>query len=465
MKMGAMKKKAAEVGADPAEVAAALGDDADDPKADLIKVITATFKANLPAAPTQYQSELIVLNRKGSARRSSTKHAQRFELIRELEHAELEEVRGRTIGGGSWDAKKGAFGDTHVVRPDVRVGKASGRDAAGSPPPAEVKFVSEEEQAEIDAENERRRQQEVEQAKRAAEREEAAAKAAEEAEQAHMAAWTVPATLPHITNWVPELRSRNRRGSILRTLNKVHEERLFLAGLSGAGKSTFLEQLVHSDPILITTTPATPFDGKMSLVEPSRNMRLMMWDMNGSPDSRRNTWSDQAERCTCVVFVFDCSDRASLDEAREELMAILANEKLSPTAPLLVWANKMDVRGSITETELSEKLTLWLRADCERRQWCIQGAVMHDRARGMDAGMKWLYMAFSQKPKKSWTSQANIPVESENKSELIVETEWKPPATVKVRATPPPFPAFVSAVGCWWCVTFLSALLSSRGSV
>ena len=52
MKMGAMKKKAAEVGADPAEVAAALGDDADDPKADLIKVITATFKANLPAAPT-----------------------------------------------------------------------------------------------------------------------------------------------------------------------------------------------------------------------------------------------------------------------------------------------------------------------------------------------------------------------------------------------------------------------------
>ena len=101
MKMGAMKKKAAEVGADPAEVAAALGDDADDPKADLIKVITAAFKANLPAAPTQYQSELIVLNRKGSARRSSTKHAQRFELIRELEHAELEEVRGRTIGGGS----------------------------------------------------------------------------------------------------------------------------------------------------------------------------------------------------------------------------------------------------------------------------------------------------------------------------------------------------------------------------
>ena len=72
MKMGAMKKKAAEVGADPAEVAAALGDDADDPKADLIKVITAAFKANLPAAPTQYQSELIVLNRKGSARRSST---------------------------------------------------------------------------------------------------------------------------------------------------------------------------------------------------------------------------------------------------------------------------------------------------------------------------------------------------------------------------------------------------------
>ena len=56
---------------------------------------------------------------------------------------------------------------------------------------------------------------------------------------------------------VPELRSRNRRGSILRSMSKHIEVRNLLVGLNGAGKSTLVEQLAQKDGehIYISTSP------------------------------------------------------------------------------------------------------------------------------------------------------------------------------------------------------------------
>ena len=71
-------------------------------------------------------------------------------------------------------------------------------------------------------------------------------------------------------------------------------------------------------------------------------------------------------------------------------MSTFGDGRLAAQTPLLIWANKMDVEGSITESELSERLALWERPDCSRRQWCIQGSVMHDRGLGVEHGMKWL---------------------------------------------------------------------------
>jgi len=62
---------------------------------------------------------------------------------------------------------------------------------------------------------------------------------------------------PSATTQVPELRSRNRRGSILRSMSKHIEVRNLLVGLNGAGKSTLVEQLAQKDGehIYISTSP------------------------------------------------------------------------------------------------------------------------------------------------------------------------------------------------------------------
>jgi hypothetical protein len=117
-------------------------------------------------------------------------------------------------------------------------------------------------------------------------------------------------------------------------------------------------------------------------------------------------------------------------EAKDELVGIAA--ELPEHVPLLVWANKMDVEGSITETELSERLSLWMRPDCQHRQWCIQGSVVHDMGRGVDHGMKWLYLALSQKQPKKWSSAERHRVENENATESVTPT--KPNAQPAVSA-------------------------------
>ena len=52
----------------------------------------------------------------------------------------------------------------------------------------------------------------------------------------------------------------------------------------------------------------------------------------------------------------------------------------------------MDVVGSINETKLAE-FRFDKRGDCEHRRWCV-----HDHAKGLDHGLKWLYLALQQKP-------------------------------------------------------------------
>jgi GTPase SAR1 family protein len=142
--------------------------------------------------------------------------------------------------------------------------------------------------------------------------------------------------------------------------------------------------------------------------------------MCGEEKARRETWSDQCIMASAIMFVIDVSSPASMHVARDELYEVLSHEELNPTAPLLVWANKMDVVGSITEAKLAEFLALDKRGDCQLRQWCVQGCVMHDHAKGLDHGLKWLYLALQQKPdKKKWKPKAPELIPNDVQAEVI----------------------------------------------
>lgn len=69
-----------------------------------------------------------------------------------------------------------------------------------------------------------------------------------------------------------------------------------------------------------------------------------------------------------MIVVVDSTDRERLSVIREELFKMLANEELSK-AGVLVYANKQDVKGSMTASEISKELDL---TSIKQQQWHIQ---------------------------------------------------------------------------------------------
>ena len=86
-----------------------------------------------------------------------------------------------------------------------------------------------------------------------------------------------------------------------------------------------------------------------------------------------------------MVYVVDSSDAERVGTSRAEFHQILAEEELAD-AVVLVYANKQDVPGALTEAQITEGLGL---ADIKDRQWAIfkTSAI---KGEGLWEGMEWL---------------------------------------------------------------------------
>ncbi len=82
-----------------------------------------------------------------------------------------------------------------------------------------------------------------------------------------------------------------------------------------------------------------------------------MWDVGGQ-DKIRPLWRHYYTGTQGLIFVVDSSDRARIDEARQELTRILGDDEVNK-ALLLVFANKMDIPGAMDQPEVVAKLKLY----------------------------------------------------------------------------------------------------------
>lgn len=84
----------------------------------------------------------------------------------------------------------------------------------------------------------------------------------------------------------------------------------------------------------------------------------------------------------------DSSDRARLEICRDELFALLDQEKLAG-ASLLIFANKQDLANSLNSDEIAEVLQLKISKKFDKRHWSIIpcSAVTGD---GLVTGMDWM---------------------------------------------------------------------------
>merc|ERR1711886_20153 len=114
------------------------------------------------------------------------------------------------------------------------------------------------------------------------------------------------------------------------------ERRILMVGLDAAGKTTILYKLKLGE--IVTTIPTIGFN--VETVE-YKNITFTVWDVGGQ-DKIRKLWRYYYQGTEGLIFVIDSSDRDRIEDAREELSKMLADEEMKD-ASLLVFANKQDL--------------------------------------------------------------------------------------------------------------------------
>ncbi|KAI4903661.1 hypothetical protein NFI96_001629 [Prochilodus magdalenae] len=149
--------------------------------------------------------------------------------------------------------------------------------------------------------------------------------------------------------------------------SKLPEARVLLLGLDGAGKSTLLYKLKLDERF--QTVPTVGFNVEMiEARQKRRKISVTVWDVGGQKEMRAH-WKHYYEDTAGLLFVVDCSDKRRLDEAKHELEHVLKSEYLEEL-PVVILANKQDVGGALTATDLTERFNL--RKMCSDRNWFVQ---------------------------------------------------------------------------------------------
>uniref|UniRef100_A0A673NEL3 ADP-ribosylation factor n=1 Tax=Sinocyclocheilus rhinocerous TaxID=307959 RepID=A0A673NEL3_9TELE len=156
-------------------------------------------------------------------------------------------------------------------------------------------------------------------------------------------------------------------GNLLKSLIGKKEMRSLMFGLDAAGKTTILYKLKLGE--IVTTIPTIGFNVETGEY---KNISFTVWDVGG-------------EKRTRLIFVVDNNDRERVNEAREELMRMLAEDELRD-AVLLVFANKQDLPNAMNAAEITDKLGLH---SLRHRNWYIQ-ATCATSGDGLYEGLDWL---------------------------------------------------------------------------
>lgn len=173
--------------------------------------------------------------------------------------------------------------------------------------------------------------------------------------------------------------------------SKTKRKLLFL-GLDNAGKSTILEYLTSGGADLQVVAPTRGFARKQLQYS---GFDLTIFDVGGQ-SSLRAHWSDYYAKTSGIVWVIDSTDRRRMFETGLELRTVLEDTNLAGV-PLLICANKQDIRTAMRADEITIELELH---GIRNRNWHIQdcSAITGD---GVDEGMKWLSQNFFEDRTKS----------------------------------------------------------------
>lgn len=132
--------------------------------------------------------------------------------------------------------------------------------------------------------------------------------------------------------------------------------------MDNAGKTTTLYKLLLGDVIA-----SQPTVGSNVEQIPYKNLIFEIWDLGGQANLR-SAWAAYLRATDAVIMVVDSTDRARVGITKAELFTLLGNKDISDV-PVLVLANKQDLKDAMDVAELSQALTLHL---IRKHDWHIQ---------------------------------------------------------------------------------------------
>ncbi|MFX1511845.1 MAG: ADP-ribosylation factor family protein [Promethearchaeota archaeon] len=158
------------------------------------------------------------------------------------------------------------------------------------------------------------------------------------------------------------------------------EARIICIGLDGAGKTTIISYYKTGKYVEMSPTHGMSLE-KIKF----RDLEIISMDMGGQI-AYRQIWDQFFPGTALIVFVVDAADRMRVAEAKEELDRCLESPHLVDK-PLLVFANKQDLKDTMSQSEIIEKFNLNVLTD---RSWTVIecSALV---GTGLAKGFQWIF--------------------------------------------------------------------------
>ncbi|KAJ7666500.1 GTP-binding protein [Mycena rosella] len=164
---------------------------------------------------------------------------------------------------------------------------------------------------------------------------------------------------------------------IRKNRQKEKEMRILFLGLDNAGKTTILKKLNGED--ILGVSPTLGFNIKTFA---HGNYTLNIWDVGGQR-TLRPYWRNYFEQTDALVWVVDSGDRMRMKDCKEELHTLLLEDRLAG-ASLLVFANKQDLQGSMTDVEIRDALDLRSIKSHHWKIWSCSAVTGENLVTGLD---------------------------------------------------------------------------------
>eukprot|EP01080_Neovahlkampfia_damariscottae_P005766 gene5766-9587_t len=133
----------------------------------------------------------------------------------------------------------------------------------------------------------------------------------------------------------------------------IEECKIFIAGLDAAGKTTILYKLKLGDEP-IRTIPTIGFNVESVLL---KNIHMNLWDVGGR-DKIFPLYTHYFVNLDAFVIVVDSNDSERFVDVKEKVLHFLHDDEKLKDVVVLIFANKQDMKGAASTSEIVEKLNL-----------------------------------------------------------------------------------------------------------